>query len=397
MTILNRNRCLYLYTDRQDNSTSSPNAKLEHRENTAAWCILNYEDIPVVYHEFRLGNAFEVFPLVNLMFPPYIMRLKQKSLFLVINNSHEAFHSVVDDIYQNLIIKQQIPASQIILVSESADIYNEVKKVAAKYNLPEIKAEWILQFEWNISIAKQNMLRDGHTVETLEDKVYTKKFVNLNRRWRPHRVALVATLKALGVLDQGHVSLAKSDDDNSWERTWWYVKHLCSGHTELENLLNAHEQEIMSLPPLYLDTQDLVTNKAELTNSTDYLYQETYFSVISETNFYTGENHESGRFLSEKTFKPIAMKHPFLMYSVPGMLEKLKEIGYKTFSPMIDESYDNELDDKERLYKIAKETQRLCNLSPTELTEYLEFCRPIVKHNFDLLINKNKFSHRLNW
>jgi hypothetical protein len=130
------------------------------------------------------------------------------------------------------------------------------------------------------------------------------------------------------------------------------------------------------------------------------LYADSYFSVVSETNFYTntlGVQGETGRFLSEKTFKPIAMRHPFLILSVPNMLDKLKEIGYQTFSPWIDESYDKELDDNKRMLMVAKEVKRLCELPPEELTKFLLETRKIVEHNFNVFINRQNFFYRLNY
>jgi hypothetical protein len=162
-------------------------------------------------------------------------------------------------------------------------------------------------------------------------------------------------------------------------------------HAEaLELLSNVEEEMITSFPELYLDSDDLITNRALLDASTNYLYNETYFSVVTETFFFRKERpHDYGRFLSEKTFKPVAMKHPFIMLSVPHFLDKFKELGYKSFSPWIDESYDKENDDATRMMMIVREIERLANLSPSELEEFLVAMREICLHNYELLMNKN--------
>jgi hypothetical protein len=398
MPILNLHRMYYLYTMRNEGPDES---KLERRHGAGALAIRNFGEAPIYYYEFRLANAFKVFPLSRTLFPTEIKKIKDKQAFLAVNNSHEAFHDVVDGIYESLVIEQGIPAEQIILLSESADIGSAIEESAKKYNLPKIKGEWILQFEWNTQMCRRIMLREKRNViETLISKEYPKKFLNFNRRWRPHRVQLVALMKSLGILDQGHVSLGEADDHNSWGRMWHWIKFLGSHNPEMNELFEKHENSIISLPPLYLDTQNLVDNKADLDWTTNYLYAESYFSVVTETNFYTntlGVAAQPGRFLSEKTFKPISMKHPFIIVSVPGMLDKLKELGYKTFSPWIDESYDQELDDNTRLLKIAKEIKRLCNLSPSEFNVFLRECKKITDHNFDVFINKDKFFYRVNY
>ena len=63
-------------------------------------------------------------------------------------------------------------------------------------------------------------------------------------------------------------------------------------------------------------------------------YDSTYFSIVAETA-------DVGRpFITEKTFKPIAFQHPFMVYASPGHLEYIKSQGFQTFENLFDESYD---------------------------------------------------------
>ena len=131
--------------------------------------------------------------------------------------------------------------------------------------------------------------------------------------------------------------------------------------------------------------------------STDYLYNDTYFSVVTETNYYSDPSHNGGRYLTEKTFKAIACEHPFILVACPNILSALHELGYKTFSPYIDESYDQEYNDGKRLLKIIAEINRLCNLSSEELSEFLDKCKEITNHNLNVLKNKDNFIHKVNY
>lgn len=145
------------------------------------------------------------------------------------------------------------------------------------------------------------------------------------------------------------------------------------------------------MPPLYLDTNDLNINRPMLDYSTKIYYENTYFSVISETTFYYKEREENSRFITEKTFKSIFMKHPFILVSIPRSLEVLKELGYKTFSPWINESYDLEEDDNTRMLMIVDEIERLSNLSDRDLENFLIATKEICLYNYNNLKNKNKF------
>jgi hypothetical protein len=77
-------------------------------------------------------------------------------------------------------------------------------------------------------------------------------------------------------------------------------------------------------------------------------------SVILETVFDDRRIH-----LTEKTLKPIACGHPFILAAGPGALEYIRSYGFKTFAPYIDESYDQETDSLKRLEKIEQSNFRL--------------------------------------
>ncbi len=63
----------------------------------------------------------------------------------------------------------------------------------------------------------------------------------------------------------------------------------------------------------------------------------------------------------------------------------MKEFGFKTFSPFIDESYDTELDYFVRRDKIQQEILRLCSMSIEELDDWYWNMKNILIHNFNRL------------
>lgn len=326
--------------------------------------------------------------------PPVLDKILNSNFYLMLCNSHEAFHEVVEQIYQYVVFGLGIPAERIVLLSESADVHNEVKVVAARHNMPEIKCKWTRIFEHSVQTEKLEHLKDYNDVVTLEDKPYEKKFLNFNRRWRLQRPTLVALLYSIGILDKGFVSLGPCDDNNDWNTVWPWIETQNSTNEETSKLLADNKFNICNIPPMYVDHLDLIPNRPSIEpHSTDRLYSNSYVSVVTETNFYKSQ---PGRFVSEKVFKPIAQKHPFVLVSVPKTLELLRELGYKTFSPWIDESYDLETDDNKRLLMVAREIERLSNLTPEELTNYLNGVRDTCKHNLNVLLSKTTFMDDLN-
>lgn len=96
--------------------------------------------------------------------------------------------------------------------------------------------------------------------------------------------------------------------------------------------------------------------------------------VVTETSYYGNKQH-----LTEKTFKPMVQKQPFILASNQGSLKYLQRYGFKTFSSVWDESYD-ELPDDERIVAIA---DLLLELEHADWDGIQKQCEPIVQHNYD--------------
>lgn len=388
MTILNRERYPYIVT--QIPGVQRPSG-IEYRDTAFVWAARNFNDgNDYWYCEIFHGDAFAVFD-INTIIPPNILhRIKtDQKTFLYICNSHEAFLDIVKPLYETLVFKENIPPNKIVISNEAADLHIEVKKYADSKNVGYMQVEWILEFEAAMGI--ESVAQRLPQVSVLdENRTYTKRFLNFNRRWRLHRPAIVALMKALNILDKGYVSLGDSDDNENWQKVFPYIKNHHASHPELSSLYQNAEQEIMNLPPLYLDFTDLKTNRPHIEPETKYLYDETLFSVVNETTFYTDWWFNSARFLSEKTFKPVAYGHPFILVSVPNSLTLFRELGYKSFHPFIDESYDTELNDFERLLKIGKEIKRLSEMNDEQVKEFIRNVKPIAEFNQKVLVSKTQ-------
>jgi len=388
MTLLNHQYNVgfkYLHSSRTGNP--SENWVREEHQSSLIWLLRTWEDKDYWYIEFFNGDAFDVYPIETIVPETILDQIRtDNKTFLYLANTHEAFLDIIEPLYKSLVFEAGIPAHKIYIANEAADLGKAVKKYADENNFEYMNVEWILEFEESMSIRAQQL---GLNMENmLLPKTYDKRYLNFNRRWRLHRPTLVALLKARNLLDQGYVSLARSDDCSGWSNIWWWIKEHHSNDPEISKLLSDNEQHIINMPELYLDTDELVENKADLEYRSLYLYQNTLLSVVTETTFYTNSNMNNARFLSEKIFKPIAVGHPFVFMTVPKSLELLRELGYKTFHPFIDESYDNEFNDYERLKKIIKEIEKICNYSHAEIEEFIKNVRPICEHNQNMIKSK---------
>ena len=112
--------------------------------------------------------------------------------------------------------------------------------------------------------------------------------------------------------------------------------------------------------------------------SGEEFYLDSYFNIVTETEFAAPTLR-----LSEKIFKPVIYKQPFILYSIPFLLKHFRSLGYKTFHPFIDESYDEIEDNEERIGVLNQEVKRLCSLSLEEIHERYSDMKEILIYNFE--------------
>jgi len=103
------------------------------------------------------------------------------------------------------------------------------------------------------------------------------------------------------------------------------------------------------------------------------VYNKSAYSLVCESS----SNNDFVHF-TEKITKPIIACRLFIVISSYRFLEGLQSLGFKTFEGIIDESYDQEIDNHTRWRKAIEQAVWLCN-QPQE--EILKKIAPIVLHN----------------
>ena len=113
----------------------------------------------------------------------------------------------------------------------------------------------------------------------------------------------------------------------------------------------------------------------------------SYFEICFESIFYEDRGVLT---LTEKVFKPIVNFQPFLLIAPKGTLNLLKNLGFKTFEPFIDESYDNEENNNKRLLMIYDEIKKLCTLTKEEIHDWYWKMEDTLVHNHNHLLSIHK-------
>lgn len=111
------------------------------------------------------------------------------------------------------------------------------------------------------------------------------------------------------------------------------------------------------------------------------VYNQTAYSLVAETNY-----DNDYVFFTEKTAKPILAKRLFILLGNRYALAQLRELGFKTFEGIIDESYDSIEAVNDRHMAALEQMRWLC--ARDQLT-VLERIQPIVEHNANHMLTTN--------
>jgi hypothetical protein len=113
-------------------------------------------------------------------------------------------------------------------------------------------------------------------------------------------------------------------------------------------------------------------------------YNRTQFSVVVETDMDMSDNI----FLTEKTMKPLALKHPFIILGNTGSLALLKSAGFETFENIFDESYDSVPNYLDRIDNVYNQVKNYNFSGYSKLTE------DKIEHNYNLFHNDAEVARR---
>lgn len=204
------------------------------------------------------------------------------------------------------------------------------------------------------------------------DRSYQYDYVSYNRiinNDRSYRIYWISKLSELNLLGQGQISFNVTDNTfDDWR------DEVADSNSKLSDHARRHAE-------LYLtDINKLVIDQPELPGSASADIPRTVdalWNIVTETVFYYNKLH-----LTEKIFKPIVSKQPFMLLAAPGNLAYLRSYGFKTFDGIIDESYDTIIDNDQRINAVAEQLQWYCSLSQEEKSRVIECLAPIVEYNF---------------
>jgi hypothetical protein len=322
-------------------------------------------------------------PVFAFLAPKYIKSIQNRKAFILLDQSHEGYHTDwLFDWFHVCCEKYNIPPSQVIYVTGNLSVehqYNEYiknKNIKDKiFVVPHIQFENFI-YEKSNGIIDQIPTVDQHLKYKKENLNSIKLFNAFQKRTRPHRIWLYKELYINNLISDGIISMNFFDLRNSFYEGKLLDQELYQ--TLIKDLPIFPEKDLSENQKKEFvgDSADTFAEKLNYQSSLD-----SWISVVSEASF-----AESTCFISEKTFKPIATRHPFILYGNKNSLKYLRDLGYKTFTGFIDESYDN-LDTWERLDAVVKLLKDF--KSTNNMLDWFDSQREILDYNFENLKNNS--------
>jgi hypothetical protein len=172
---------------------------------------------------------------------------------------------------------------------------------------------------------------------------------------------------------------------NRLTNNWISCPEICPG----ENIpvVDAAQQ----LTDIYPDIKEVFANQSmpiDFPGESGHPMQSCWLDLFDESAecllYLVTETVATGRrhHLTEKIFKPICLRIPFIIVGTQGSLAYLRSYGFRTFDGIWDESYDTEPNDVVRIERIASLLRSLDELPPEGKQCLFDQCQDVIEHNY---------------
>lgn len=358
------------------------------------------EDILCIYAGYISGpKGFNILNGDIRLIEKYINENYKQGQKILFDNLHEGGVDILLVKIHELIRRCNLPASSVYYMTCVVDIKERYDDFCARNNIAE-KINVASANPWEKSATFTANRIDSRFVIGPKDK----KFICFNRICRPHRLMLTSTLLKNDLIKDSYYSFFPGLNHGQRDTTVAMVdifnnlRHLMQNDEMFFDLEKVYQKNV-DIFPLKINIEGN-NNKTTVDKDDISYFENSYFSLVTETfyfdltwppDFNLSVKNEHCIFFSEKIFKPIIMKHPFMIVSRPKSLAALRQIGYKTFHPYINEEYDLIENNVDRMNAIVREVKRLSAFTTEQWLEWLKNVEEICLYNHEVLKNKRDF------
>lgn len=236
--------------------------------------------------------------------------------------------------------------------------------------------KWLVEIPHKLTDESSNIMLSGNK----------KRFSLFSRHYKHERLLLFMDLIKNKLLDNIQYTFNNLNPYTFIETPITEIQKFIdnseySNNVEIEKWVNGipytlnNERDVQNI---YSDALTTALKKSEI-------------HIVVETSFaHPKDDQENAFFITEKTYRPIIFKMPFLIYGNYNSLKYIKNLGFKTFDGIIDESYDEIIDNDQRRVKLIAEIKRISEFNDTQFKEFMAKCNEVVDHNYDVFMQKKR-------
>jgi hypothetical protein len=339
----------------------------------------------VIYYHHPYDALMDNIPLWNAIDDNNWEHIKKDSkVFLIHDNDSETFDRSFPQAIAATIEKRKINPRQLRVVVMDENHRDFLDRSLMKLGIN------------GVSITVTNYLLSEIT-SPVETKTPTKIFSVLSRNYRKWRLRFYSELLERGLLDENFVY--------SFFNIWPYCSppRIYDKEQMLSDLKTLRYSHIDSSKlnkwlddcPHELAQSNEVTNKWSnvtydaILSSFIHVIIETHYDQLEFTQTPNGYDKDfSTSSITEKTYKAIACKRPFISLTTPYCLKDLRRLGFNTYHPYIDETYDVIEDNELRLNYVVNEIERIAKLPKIDFLNMISECDKIAEDNYRILLEK---------
>ena len=320
------------------------------------------------YYQVRslIGNYHHDYGFWSYISPPVIEALRQKKGWIFIDATLEPLRDRdLEQILPALSDASEFPNDRILINVSSLKYVNHPQVVS----LPS----WL---EIHYCGAGIREYTDTHLTggvprewtylgerlidQSVPHNMNKKKFCLFQMRWWKHKGSAIL-LYLMGKDNQFNHGYTTANEIDKFE--------------ELFCNISAHSMLPDKVKDFSLQNSEEIIDPVQ--NLVDYQKSSCYNIVIEA---YYENDVVDWPMITEKIWRNVGYRKPFIVVGQRHLLKKFHELGYKSFEQIIDETYDLEPDEI-RVFKVYNEIKKLNNRSQSSLEEICNSLDYIFNHN----------------
>ncbi len=257
---------------------------------------------------------------------------------------------------------KKISNYKIRAVASGLNLYDKVLLVHSEKNSKDLQkyqqVNLIPVYYWSHALIARDWYRYAEVDPKLTNKNFNFDidFLVYNRSWsgtREYRLKFAEMIVQSGLGKNCHMNFSPTESNKHYRDHVFANSELSISSTNFEKYFNP--------------------NTASSDSSADYNscdYQRCGIEIVLETLYDDDRQH-----LTEKSLRPIACGHPFIIVGTPGSLKYLHSYGFQTFGQFIDESYDQIVDPVQRLTAIINLMSTLAAMPTDQNKNCIKICK----------------------